>query len=76
MMNNSYEEAESEFDRLRKRVTYLTKGRRTSLPVEGVNDGVPSNMQIFQGFIEEDERKKKAQRDAKLKAGYAKKPGN
>lgn len=61
----NYEPQISEFDRLRKRVAYLSKGKRSLLTRDGdANEGVPDNMRLYQGFLEEDERKKRAIREA------------
>lgn len=47
MRPREYEHVDSEFDRLRKRVSYLTKGKNSLLKGEGivgVDGAVPSNM--------------------------------
>ena len=70
----TFKPANNEFDQLRKRVNYLTRKKRPAISKESgdekdLNDSVPWNMQMYQGFIEEDDRKKQAARDARIKAG-------
>ena len=69
MQPTTHEPVVSEFDRLRKRVNYLTKGKQTALVAE--QEAVPWNMQIYQGFLDEDDRKKKALRESKKLQGRA-----
>ena len=69
MQPTKHEPVVSEFDRLRKRVNYLTKGKQTALTAE--QEAVPWNMQIYQGFLDEDERKKKAMRESRKLEGRA-----
>ena len=64
MKPTQYEPQVSEFDKLRKRVNYLTKGKHT--PLNAAQEQVPWNMQIYQGFLEEDERKRKAMRESRI----------
>ena len=56
-------------------MNYLTRKKRPANSKEPgdekPNDSVPWNMQMYQGFIEEDERKKKASREAKFRDGRA-----
>ena len=69
MKPTSYEPQVSEFDKLRKRVSYLTKGKNT--PLNAAQEQVPWNMQIYQGFLDEDEKKKKAMRESRKLEGRA-----
>ena len=55
----------TEFDKLRKRVTYLTKNSKN----EKNEIYVPSNMQIYDKFLNDDQVERKKIREQKEKEG-------